>query len=84
MLFLHKAVKGLESQVQGLVPFDFPKIAHRDVLMVRQGFTQWFLQMMSLLTQLNLPFFIPNTDEDISPLSDSHSRAPHHYQCFTV
>lgn len=80
MVFLHKAVKGLESQVQGLVLCNFPKIAHRDVLMVRQGFTQWFLQMMLLLTQLNLPFFILNTDEDTSP---RRSPAPHHYQCFT-
>lgn len=84
MIFLHKAVKGLERQVQGLVPCGFPIIALRDVLMVRQGFTQWFLQMMSLLTQLNLPFFIPNTDEDTSPLGASRSRAPHHYQRFTV
>lgn len=84
MLFLHKAVKGLESQVQGLVLCSFPKIAYCDVLMVQQGFTQWFLQIMLLLTQLNLPFFIPNTDEDTSPLSASRSGAPHHYQSFTV
>lgn len=39
----------LECQVQGLVTGDFPVIAECEVLVVQQGFTQWFLQTFTLL-----------------------------------
>lgn len=44
MVPLHKVVQGLEGQVQGLVACNFPIVASRQVLVVQQGLTQWFLQ----------------------------------------
>lgn len=46
LFFLHKAVEGLESQVQGLVPRYFPKVIHRQQLNVQQSLTHWFLQFI--------------------------------------
>lgn len=43
LVFPNKVVEGLESQVQGLVLCNFAKVTSCQVLMVQQGFTQWFL-----------------------------------------
>lgn len=46
LLFLHKAMEGLESQMQGVVPRYFSIIASYQQPMVRQSLREWFLQFV--------------------------------------